>query len=92
MYVLFLPNHNASPYVTGIKPDFAIFSISLILFKIGLFPDMKSVGGRAYGFNLFFNSESKIILFSSIIEFLIIETPLMSYFLSFVCISYFTDQ
>ena len=92
MYVLFWPNHNASPYVIGIKPDFAIFSTSLILFKIGLLPYIKSAGGKEYGFNLFFNSESKIILFNSIIEFLIIETPLMSYFLSFVCISYFTDQ
>ena len=36
--------------------------------------------------------ESKIILFKSIIEFFIIETPFMSYFLSLVCISYFTDQ
>ncbi len=78
--------------MTGIKPDFDIFSTSLILFEIGLLPDIKSVGGKAYGVNLFFNNESKIILFNSIIEFLIIETPLILYFFSFVCISYFTDQ
>ena len=92
MYVFFWPYHNASPYVTGIKPDFAIFSISLIFLIMGLFPDIKSVGGRQYGFSLFFSIESKIILFNSIIEFLTMATPLRSYFFSFVCISYFTDQ
>src|SRR3990167_2902397 len=71
---------------------FTIFSISFILFVMGLSRDIKSVGGRQYGFDLFFKNASKIILFNSIIEFLTIDTPCVLYFIGFVCISYFTDQ
>ena len=80
--------------MTGIKPDFAIGGQSLLLFlQLVYSDDIKSVGGRQYGFNLFFNNEDlMIILFNSIIEFLTIATPLGLYFFSLVCISYFTDQ
>src|SRR3989344_658324 len=92
MYVFLWPYQSASPKVIGINPTFAIFLISFILFVMGLSPDIKSVGGRQYGFNLFFKNASRIILFNSIIEFLIIDTPCVLYFIGFVCISYFTDQ
>ena len=92
MYDFLFPYHNASPNVIGIKPELAIFLISKTFLLIGLLPITKSVGGRQYGFNLFFINESRIILFSSIIEFLTIETPLRLYFSGFVCISNFTDQ
>src|SRR5574338_1541387 len=62
MYDFFCPYHNASPNVTGMRPDSAIFFISFILVMIGLLPVIKSVGGRQYGFNLFFIRESSIIL------------------------------
>ena len=56
--------------MTGIKPDLAIFSISLTFFEIGLFPDMKPAGGMTrkveealkiskIGMNVFFVNGNK---------------------------------
>ena len=64
MYDFFCPNHNASPNVIGVNPDFAISLIVRILLLIDLFPFLKSVGGTQYELILFFTALSKTILFN----------------------------
>ena len=53
---------------------------------------IKSVGGKQYGFSLFFTAMSRMILFNAIMEFFTTDTPFKSYFAGFVCIPYLTDQ
>ncbi|VVC05304.1 Uncharacterised protein [uncultured archaeon] len=53
-----------SPYETGTSPVLAIFGISIIFFSIGLFPSMKSLGGKQYGLIFDSRSESSTSLFS----------------------------
>ena len=74
----------------------AVYMIKSLIVKILLLmerlPFIKAVGGKQYGFSLFFDAASKTILFSAIIEFFTTDTPFKSYLAGLVCISYLTDQ